>query len=95
TAVTLNKSAGRITMNNAALAGGAVATFTLNNNLISANDTMIVCISSVTTGSTAAAYTTYVCSLTTGSAVIALRNLSATSYSEAIVINYSIIHGAV
>jgi hypothetical protein len=95
TAVTLNKSAGRITMNNAALAGSAVATFTLNNNLISANDTMIVCISSVTTGTTAAAYTTYVCSLTTGSAIIALRNLTAsTSYSEAVIINFAIIHGA-
>jgi hypothetical protein len=95
TGVTLNKSAGRITMNNAALAGGAVATFTLTNNLISVNDTIIVCVSNVTTGTTAAAYTTYVCSLTTGSAVIALRNLSATSYSEAVVINFAIIHGAV
>jgi len=93
TGVTLNKSAGQITMNNAALAGGAVATFTLTNNTISANDTIIVNISSVTTGSTAAAYTTYVCSMTAGSAVIALRNLSATSYSEAVVINFSVIHG--
>jgi hypothetical protein len=94
TAVTLNKSAGRITMNNAALAGGAVALFTLNNSLISANDTIIVCVSSTTTGSTAGAYTTYVSNMTTGSCVIALRNLSATSYSEAVVINYSVIHGA-
>jgi hypothetical protein len=95
TAVTLNKSAGRITMNNAALAGGAVASFTLNNSLISANDTIIVCISSTTTGSTAGAYTTYVSNLTTGSALITLRNLTAsTSYSEAVIINFSIIHGA-
>jgi hypothetical protein len=94
TGVTLNRSAGRITMNAEALAGGAVATFTLTNSTISANDTMIVCISSVTTGSTAAAYTTYVCSLTAGSSIIALRNLSATSYSEAVVINFAIIHGA-
>ncbi len=94
TAVTLNKSAGRITMNNAALAGGAVALFTLNNSLISANDTIIVCVSSTTTGSTAGAYTTYVSNMTTGSCVIALRNLSGTSYSEAVVINYSVIHGA-
>ena len=94
TAVTLNKSAGQITMNNAALAGGAAAVFTLNNSLISANDTVIVCISSVTTGSTAAAYTTYVCNLAAGSVAIALRNLSATSYSEAVVINFAIIHGA-
>lgn len=94
TAVTLNKSAGRITMNNAALAGGAVALFTLNNSLISANDTIIVCVSSTTTGSTAGAYTTYVSNMTTGSCVIALRNLSATSYSEAVIINFSVIHGA-
>ena len=92
TAVTLNKSAGQITMNNAALAGNTAASFTLNNSLISANDTIIVCISSITTGSTAGAYTSYVSNMTSGSASITLRNLSGTSYSEAIVINFSIIH---
>ena len=94
TGVTLNKSAGRITMNNAALAGGAVASFVLTNSLISANDTIIVCVSSNTTGSAAGAYTTYVSYLSAGSALISLRNLSATSYSEAVIINYTIIHGA-
>jgi hypothetical protein len=95
TAVTLNKSAGRITMNNAALAGSTAVSFTLNNTLISANDTIIVNVSSVTTGSTAGAYTTYISSLTTGSASITLRNLTtATSYSEAVIINFCIIHGA-
>jgi hypothetical protein len=95
TGVTLNKSAGRITMNNAALAAGAAVSFVLTNNLISANDTMIVNISSNTTGSAAGAYTTYVSYLAAGSALITLRNLTAaTSYSEAVVINYSIIHGA-
>jgi hypothetical protein len=94
TAVTLNKSAGRITMNNAALAGNTAVSFTLNNSLISANDTIIVCISSVTTGSTAGAYTSYVSNMTTGSASITLRNLSGTSYSEAVIINYAVIHGA-
>ena len=92
TAVTLNKSAGQITMNNAALAGNTAASFTLNNSLISANDTIIVCISSITTGSTAGAYTSYVSNMTSGSASITLRNLSGTSYSEAIVINFSVIH---
>jgi len=92
TAVTLNKSAGRITMNNAALAGNTAVSFTLNNSLISANDTIIVCISSVTTGSTAGAYTTYVSNMTAGSASFTLRNLSGTSYSEAVVINFSVIH---
>jgi len=95
TGVTLNKSAGRITMNNAALAGSAAVSFTLTNNLISANDTIIVCVSSNTTGSAAGAYTTYVSYLATGSALITLRNLTtATSYSEAVIINFCIIHGA-
>jgi len=92
TGVTLNKSAGQITMNNAALAGNTAVSFTLNNSLISANDTIIVCISSVTTGSTAGAYTTYVSNMTAGSASFTLRNLSGTSYSEAVVINFSVIH---
>lgn len=94
TGVTLNKSAGRITMNNAALAGGAVASFILTNSLISTNDTIIVCVSSNTTGSAAGAYTTYISYLSAGTALISLRNLSATSYSEAVIINYTIIHGA-
>ena len=94
TGVTLNKSAGRITMNNAALAGSTAVSFTLTNNLISANDTIIVCVSSNTTGSAAGAYTTYVSYLAAGSALITLRNLTAsTSYSEAVIINYAIIHG--
>ena len=96
TGVTLNASAGRITMNNAALAGATAVSFILTNNLISINDTIIVCISSNTTGTTAGAYTTYVSYLAAGSALITLRNLTAsTSYSEAVIINFAIIHGAV
>jgi len=95
TGVTLNTSAGRITMNNAALAAGAAVSFVLTNSSISANDTIIVCVSSNTTGSAAGAYTTYVSYLAAGSALITLRNLTAaTSYSEAVIINYAIIHGA-
>jgi hypothetical protein len=95
TGVTLNTSAGRITMNNAALAGATAVSFVLTNSSISINDTIIVCVSSNTTGSAAGAYTTYVSYLAAGSALITLRNLTAaTSYSEAVIINFSIIHGA-
>jgi hypothetical protein len=98
TGVTLNASAGRITMNAAALAGGAAVYFTLTNNLISANDTIIVNVSGKYTSGPAltdpTAYTAYVATMTTGSAVIVLRNLSGTSYSEDVIINYAIIHGA-
>jgi len=95
TGVTLNKSAGRITMDTAALAGNTAVSFILTNSLISINDTIIVCVSSNTTGSAAGAYTTYVSYLAAGSALITLRNLTAaTSYSEAVIINFAIIHGA-
>jgi hypothetical protein len=90
TGVTLNKSMGRITMNGAALAAGAAASFTLTNSLLSVADTVIV---NVSGGGTAAAYTAYVSSLATGSAVLTLRNLSAGSLSEAVVLNFAIIHG--
>jgi hypothetical protein len=90
TGVTLNKSAGRITMNNAALASNTAASFTLTNSVISANDVIIL---NVSGGGTAGAYTTYVSSMTTGSAVITLRNMSAGSLSEAVIVNYAIIHG--
>jgi len=95
TGVTLNKSAGRITMHDAALAAGAAVSFILTNSTISINDTIIVNVSSNTTGSTAGAYTTYVSYLASGSALITLRNLTAaTSYSEAVIINFAIVHGA-
>ena len=83
---------GRITMNGAALAAGVAVSFTLTNSLLSAKDVIIVCISG---GATATAYSVYVSSMATGSAVITLRNLTAsTSLSEAVVVNYAIIHGA-
>jgi hypothetical protein len=91
TAVTLNKSAGRITMASTALAGNTAVSFTLNNSSVSANDTIVVCISG---GATAGAYTTYISSLATGTALVTLRNLTGGSLSEAVILNYSIIHGA-
>ena len=92
TAVTLNKSAGRITMNNASLATATNATFTLNNSTISANDTVILTISGgqATPGS----YNVFANALTSGSVSISLRNISGGSLSEAVVINFCIIHSA-
>ena len=91
TAVTLNKGAGRVTMNAAALAGNTAVSFTMNNSFISANDILIL---NVGAGAVAdpTAYTVYVSNLTSGAAVITVRNLTATSRSEAIVINFALIH---
>jgi len=92
TGVTLNKSAGQITMNNAALAGATAVSFTLTNSLISTNDVLIL---NVGSGGTAVAYTVYTSSIAAGSAVITLRNMTAaTSLSEAVVINFALIHCA-
>jgi len=92
TAVTLNKSAGVITMNNASLATATNATFTLNNNLISANDTVILTIAGGQT--TPGSYNVFANSLAAGSVSITLRNISGGSLSEAIVINFALIHCA-
>lgn len=89
TGVTLNKSAGRITMNNASLAAGASVTFTLTNSTISTNDVVIV---NVGGGGTAGAYWPYVSSISAGSAVIGLWNSTAGPLSEAVVLNFAIIH---
>jgi len=91
TAVTLNKSAGRVTMNGAALAGSSAVSFTLTNSFISANDVLVLCVSA---GSVAdvTTYTAYVNGLGVGTAGITLRNLSAVSQSEAVVVNFALIH---
>ena len=91
TGVTLNKSAGRITMNAASLAANTAVSFTLTNNTISTNDAIIV---NVAGGGTAAAYTTYISSMAAGSAVVTLRNLTGGALAEAVVLNFAIIHGA-
>jgi hypothetical protein len=93
TAVTLNKSAGRITMNGAALAANTAVSFTLNNTFISSNDIIILNISGGAVAD-ATAYTLYVSGMTAGSAVITLRNLTATSQSEAVIVNFALIHCA-
>ena len=90
TAVTLNKSAGRITLNAAALGATTNVSFTLNNSLISTNDVLIVTLAGGI--ATAATYNCWVNSLSAGSASITLRNISAGSLSEAVVINFALIH---
>ena len=92
TAVTLNKSSGRITMHNENLLTATNATFTLNNNMISAKDAVILTISGgqATPGS----YNAFANNLGTGSVSISLRNISGGTLGEAVVINFAVIHAA-
>jgi len=89
TAVTVNKSAGQITMNNAQLNATTNVTFTLNNSTIGANDVIVL---SVAAGATSGAYNCWVSSKATGSCTITVRNITAGNLSEAIVVNFAVIH---
>lgn len=88
TAVTLNKIAGQITMNGAALAAAAEVAFTLNNSTIAATDVVIVNVQSV---GTAGAYLVGVGAVANGSCSITVSNASAGSLSQAIVLNFCVI----
>ncbi|CAB4242063.1 hypothetical protein UFOVP86_34 [uncultured Caudovirales phage] len=89
TGVTLDKSCGQITLNNAALAGTTNVTFTLTNALIGIKDVLVLNVYGGTSGS----YNVWVSGLATGSATITVRNITGGSLSEAIIINFAIIHG--
>lgn len=91
TGVTLNKPCGDITMNNAALAAATSVPFQLLNSFVSsAADNVII---NHVSGGTLGGYTIVgVC--TSGSIVFTVRNNTAGSLSEAIVIRFSVIKGA-
>ena len=89
TAVTLNTSAGQIVMSNATLDTLTNVTFTLNNSTLSAKDVTIL---NVAAGATAGAYNCWISSKGTGSCTITVRNISGGNLSEAITINFAIIH---
>jgi hypothetical protein len=89
TGVTLNKSAGQITMNDASLANVTNVTFTLTNSTISAKDVVVL---SVASGATAGGYNCWISSKGNGTCTITLRNLSGGPLAEAVVINFAVIH---
>lgn len=91
TGATLNKATGTITMNGAALAAATTVGFTFTNSVIAATDLVFVNIKS---GATANSYTLTVSAVAAGSCVIELRNTSAGSLSESVVLNFVVFKGA-
>ncbi len=89
TGVTLNTVNGQITLNSAALAAGTTVTFTLTNSKIAASDHILLHHQSA---GTAGAYTLNA-QCAAGSATINVRNVTAGSLSEAIVISFAVIKG--
>jgi len=91
TSVTLSKSTGQITLNNAALAADTTVSFTLTNTVIEAGDILIM---NHISGGTAGSYLLNAQS-TAGSASINVRNITTGSLSEAIVIAFAVIKAVV
>lgn len=92
TGVTLNKPSGQITTASDALAANTAVSFTLTNNKIAANDIPKVVIKS---GATAGAYVVQVGAVAAGSCRISIRNMTAGSLSETLVLQFNIEKGAV
>ena len=91
TGVTLSKQSGQITMDGAALAASTTVSFTLTNTILQSTDVLIL--NHAGTG-TAGAYLLNA-QVVGGSASINVRNVTLGSLSEAIVIAFIIISGAV
>lgn len=91
TGVTLNYVNGTITMHGAALAADTAVSFTLTDSAIEAND--VVVITHHSTG-TAGAYLV-LAQAAGGSATITVRNVTAGSLSEAIVLKFAVIKGSI
>jgi hypothetical protein len=89
TGVTLSKVCGKITMDAAALAADTAVSFTLTNTAIAATDILVM---NHVSGGTAGAYTLNA-QCGAGSAVITVRNVTAGSLSEAIVIGFVLVKG--
>ena len=92
TTVTLNKPTGSITMNNAALAAGTSVWFQLNNSLAAVGNTVIANM----TNEGVADPSAYEMDVLVGAGAVyfSIRNRTASSRSEAIVINFSTIKGS-
>lgn len=92
TGVTLNKLSGTITLTAAALAAATIVTFTVTNSQMGATDLVVVQHDS---GGTIGAYTIAPNTSAAGSFKISVRNNTAGSLSEAIVIRFAIVKGAI
>ena len=90
TGVTINASAGQITMNNAALAATTNVAFTMTNSKVGPKDVVIANVAAGTAGTDT--YNCWVSGHAAGSCTFVLRNISGGSLSEAVVLNFAIVH---
>ena len=91
TGVTLNTKCGQVTMNAAALAADTTVNFMLTNSTIAATDVLVL---NHVSGGTAGSYLLNA-QAAAGSASINVRNVTAGSLSEAIVIGFAVIKAVI
>jgi hypothetical protein len=91
TAVTLDKPSGRVTLNGAALAAGATASFTLYSTSIAETDTVAMSLTGAMGTFVNYNIWNYVGA---GYVLIAIKNISGGSLSDAPTINFAVIKGA-
>ena len=87
TGVTLNAATGRITMTAVSLDAGTVVTFPLTNSTLAATDLLVL---NHVSGGTAGAYTINA-QASAGAADINVRNITAGSLAEAVVIGFAVV----
>jgi len=87
--VTVNSSSGQITTANSQLAPSANAVFVVTNSQVSSKD-VVTC--SVSSGGTVGAYDVFVAAITDGSFTIVIKNITNNAYSEALVLNFALLH---
>jgi hypothetical protein len=92
TAVQIDRMCGQITTHNAALAATTSVSFTVTNSEVDADDLVVLNIQS---GGTASSYSVATGAVAAGSFTVHLRNISAGSLGEALVINFGIIKATI
>jgi len=92
TGVTINAAAGQIVTHNAALAAGAEVAFVVTNNMVSGYDIPVLAVASG--GATAGTYLLSVAAVANGSFTVVISNSSTGSLSEALTLNFGILHVA-
>ncbi len=91
TGVTLNKPVGEITLNNASLAAATTVNFTLTNSYIGNTDLLIL--NQTSTANAGGYYFNAICNA--GNAQISVRNITAASASDAVVLRYAVVKGEI
>ena len=89
TAVTINTPSGQIITANAQMAPSANALFVVNCSAVSSKDVVVI---SPATGGTVGAYNVFISAIANGSFTVEIKNVTNNAYSEAIHLNYAILH---